>query len=89
VDKPITTVLSTKGQVILPKAIRDSRGWSAGERLEVVDTEEGVLLRPSPQFEATSLDRVFGSLERERAPLTIEAMDAAVLTAARRDHAGG
>jgi AbrB family looped-hinge helix DNA binding protein len=30
-----TTVVSTKGQVILPKAIRDKRHWQAGTRLEV------------------------------------------------------
>ena len=28
-----TTILSTKGQFILPKAIRDQRHWAAGTRL--------------------------------------------------------
>jgi AbrB family looped-hinge helix DNA binding protein len=32
VEKP-TTVVSTKGQVILPKAIRQRRRWDAGTRL--------------------------------------------------------
>ena len=44
-EKP-TTVVSTKGQVILPKAIRQRRRWDAGTRLVVEDTPDGVLLRP-------------------------------------------
>jgi AbrB family looped-hinge helix DNA binding protein len=32
---PLTTTVSTKGQVILPKAVRDSRHWTAGTRLVV------------------------------------------------------
>ena len=43
-EKP-TTVVSTKGQVILPKAIRQQRRWEAGTRLVVEDTPDGVLLR--------------------------------------------
>jgi AbrB family looped-hinge helix DNA binding protein len=43
--KKATTVVSTKGQVILPKAIRDSKGWGPGKELVVEETQEGVLLR--------------------------------------------
>ncbi len=45
-----TTVVSTKGQVILPKAIRDSKGWGPGKELVVQETEEGVLLRAADPF---------------------------------------
>lgn len=31
----LTTIVSTKGQVILPSAIRRSRDWKAGTRLTV------------------------------------------------------
>ncbi|MBX4158727.1 AbrB/MazE/SpoVT family DNA-binding domain-containing protein, partial [Lactiplantibacillus plantarum] len=43
----LTTVMSTKGQVILPKPLRDHLRWPAGTRLTVEDTAEGVLLRPA------------------------------------------
>ena len=39
------TVVSTKGQVILPKTIRDSKGWGAGKELIVEETRNGVVLR--------------------------------------------
>ena len=45
-----TTTGSTKGQVILPKAVREQRHWTAGTRLIVEDTEEGVVLKPAPPF---------------------------------------
>lgn len=40
-----TTLLSSKGQVIIPKALRTARQWGAGTRLEVHDTPEGLLLK--------------------------------------------
>ncbi len=82
---PMTTRVSTKGQVILPKPIRDARNWPAGTRLVVENTDAGVLLRAAPLFEPTTLDQVFGMLRRpgQRA-LTIEEMDAGVLEEAKR-----
>ena len=42
----LTTTISTKGQLILPKAIRDRLQWDAGTRLAVEHTADGVLLKP-------------------------------------------
>ncbi len=80
----LTTVVSTKGQVILPKVIRDEQGWPAGTRLVVEATSEGVLLKAAPLFETTSIDDVFGVLAHEGPPLTLEDMDAAVAAEAAR-----
>ena len=46
----LTTTLSTKGQVILPKALRDALDWKPGTRLVVENTPEGVLLKAAPVF---------------------------------------
>jgi AbrB family looped-hinge helix DNA binding protein len=80
----ITTVISTKGQVILPKAIRDLRRWSAGTRLEVEDTPEGVLLKAIPIFPKTNLDAVFGSLPYSGRPLSVEDMADVISKEAKR-----
>jgi AbrB family looped-hinge helix DNA binding protein len=87
-EKP-TTIVSTKGQVILPKAIRQQRRWGAGTRLVVEDTPEGVLLRPAPLFPATKPRDVFGSLPHSGAPKSLEEMEAGIAAEARRRHARG
>lgn len=80
----ITTVVSTKGQVILPKAIRDRRHWPSGTRLTVEDTADGVLLKPAPLFPSTTIDAVFGKLVHGGPALSLEDMDAAVVAEAGR-----
>jgi AbrB family looped-hinge helix DNA binding protein len=86
-SQKLTTTVSTKGQVILPSAIRKRREWSAGTRLEVQETPEGVLLKLAPAFAATQPKDVFGFLPSRGAPKTLEEMDAGVLAEARRRHA--
>lgn len=80
----LTTTISTKGQVILPKAIRDQRRWSAGTKLTVEDTPEGVLLKAGPVFPETSIDAVAGSLKRPGRALTLKEMDDAIAREAKR-----
>ncbi|HLH49060.1 MAG TPA: AbrB/MazE/SpoVT family DNA-binding domain-containing protein [Roseiarcus sp.] len=79
-----TTVVSTKGQVILPKAIRDQRHWPPGTRLTVEQTPEGVLLKSAPAIPRTKPEQVFGALARPGPPLTLDDMDAAITAEARR-----
>lgn len=40
------TRLSAKGQVVVPKATRDRLGWTPGTDLELIETADGVTLRP-------------------------------------------
>jgi AbrB family looped-hinge helix DNA binding protein len=80
----LTTTVSTKGQVILPKGIRQQRRWEAGTRLIVEDTDEGVLLKAAPLFAATEVGAVFGSLAFAGKAKTVEEMGAAVRAEARR-----
>lgn len=83
-----TTTVSTKGQVILPKIIRDQLDWDTGTRLSVEHTPEGVLLRAmTTTFAPTRPEDVFGSLKYAGPPKSIEEMDAGVLAEAKRRHA--
>ena len=84
VQERITTVISTKGQVILPKAIRDLRHWAAGTRRTVENTPDGVLLKATPAFPETSIDAVFGTLRHSVPALSVEDMDAAIAREAKR-----
>jgi AbrB family looped-hinge helix DNA binding protein len=89
VSESATTTVSTKGQVILPKAIRERRQWRPGTRLVVEDTPDGVLLKPAPFFPPTRPEAVYGMLKYSGPPKTIEEMDAAITAEGKRRHARG
>lgn len=78
-----TTKLSSKGQVIIPKTLRSARRWQAGLELEVVETEEGLLLRPKVPFQETSLDEVAGCLTYVGPPKSDGDIEASMRQAAR------
>ena len=81
-----TTVLSTKGQVILPKPIRQRRHWEAGTRLIVEETADGVLLRSAERFPRTEAADVFASLPFAGKAKTQTEMEQGVLAEAKRRH---
>ncbi len=80
------TTVSTKGQVILPKAIRDAKNWGPGVRLSVEDTPQGVLLKSAAQFVPTLVEDVAGMLKYFGPSLSVDDMDAAVDAEFRRRH---
>ena len=84
-----TTTVSTRGEVVLPKAIRGARRWEAGTRLAVENTPEGVLLKRAPAFAETRPEDVFGRLACDGPPMSPSDMAAAVLEEAKRRGAGG
>lgn len=84
-----TTVVSTKGQVILPKAICEQRRRGLGTRLVVEEVAGGVLLKPARPFAPTKVADVFGSLKYTGKPKTIEEMDEGIAAEVRRRHARG
>ena len=87
VVKKATTVVSSKGQVILPKAIRDSNGWAAGKELVVEETPDGVLLKVAQPFAPTKFEDVRGSLSSNGKHLRIEDFDKVLRAAAKRRYA--
>jgi AbrB family looped-hinge helix DNA binding protein len=80
----LTTIVSTKGQVILPKAMRDHLGWGVGSKLFVEEVDGVVTLRRASVFPQTDIDKVFGMLKSPVGPLSLEEMDAGVAQEARR-----
>lgn len=85
--RKLTTILSTKGQVILPKAIRERLRWSTGTELIVEETTEGVLLKSKPAFVVSRPEDVFGSLHYKGRTKSIAEMKAAIAGEVKRRHA--
>jgi len=72
------TRLSSKGQLVLPKALRDARNWGEGTEFVVEPVADGVLLRPAQPFPATRLEDVIGSAGYRGRPVSLDAMGKAV-----------
>ena len=86
-SEKLTTIVSTKGQVILPKAIREQLHWEPGACLTVEHTGDGVLLKAAPVFAATRPADVFGSLPFAGPPKTLDEMEEGIAAEAKRRHA--
>ena len=80
------TKLSAKGQVVIPKAVRDRLCWEEGAALEVIERGDGVLLRAAqPQRERITMEEFRKRVPPyEGPPLSLEDMDKAVLDEAAR-----
>ena len=84
-----TTRLSSKGQIILPKAVRDLHRWEPGTDFTVEDSGDGVLLRPIKKSRATRLEDVAGGLKYDGPARTVEEMNAAIEAEVRARHPRG
>ena len=83
------TKISSKGQVVLPKSIRDLRHWHAGTELSVEPVRDGVLLRPIDAFPPAKFEDVAGCLKYKGRPKTIEEMDKAIAREIKKRRALG
>jgi AbrB family looped-hinge helix DNA binding protein len=91
----LTTKLSSKGQIVLPKAVRDANGWTTGTELEVIDRGNEVVLRPKSgrddRFPPISMEEFFARIPKYHGPpITDDLIEQAILKeATRRWHAKG
>jgi AbrB family looped-hinge helix DNA binding protein len=79
------TVMSAKGQVVIPKALRDQLGWTSGRKLVVEATPQGVVLKAAKPWPETRMEDVFGCVKYDGPPITIKEMDEAIMEAVAED----
>lgn len=80
----MTTRLSTKGQLIIPKDIRDRHGWAPGVQLEIEDRGDHVILRSPESVPRTTLDDILGCMRYRGPAKTLEEMEAGIAEGARK-----
>lgn len=56
------TKLSAKGQVVIPKDVRDRLGWPQGSQLELIETGDGILLRKRPERKKMTVEEATAKL---------------------------
>ena len=73
-----SVALSSKGQLVLPKAIRDRHHWTTGTRIQIIERGDEVILKAAELFPCS----VFETLDAESVykgnPLSLEEMDTAI-----------
>ena len=73
------TTLSAKGQIVIPKPTRERLRMLPGQRFEVVETPEGVLLKRLPTKGRLSFQEAMARIRRlasyDGPPVTIEEMN--------------
>ena len=84
-----TTKLSSKGQVVLPKWVRNARSWESGTEFAVEEVSEGILLRPLRPFPSTSFAEAFGCLKYTGWVKTLRQMERAIARGVRERHDRG
>ncbi len=67
-----TSQLSTKGQIVLPKAVRERHGWKAGDKFVVEDQPNGVFLRRTEEPTHSRFEDVAGCLGPAKRKVGIE-----------------
>ena len=76
--RQLTTVVSAKGLMVLPKVILDQLHWGPGTRLSIESAQGGILLKATPVFAASNIDALFGSMRHAGPALSIDDMNAAI-----------
>jgi AbrB family looped-hinge helix DNA binding protein len=71
----ITTItISSKGQVVIPKEIRDELHWNTGHELTIETTESGLLLKSSSKEKKIRLEDLRGFFKYDGPPVSIESL---------------
>ena len=79
-----STRLSAKGQVVIPKAIREAGGWRPGLELEVEATDDGAILLPKSLGRARAVESLLGCTGYRGPARSLAEMKAAVDREAKR-----
>ncbi|WP_019502475.1 AbrB/MazE/SpoVT family DNA-binding domain-containing protein [Pseudanabaena sp. PCC 6802] len=72
------TRLSSKGQIIIPKALRAAHNWEAGQEFTAVDVGDGILLKPKKPFPEKTLAQVAGCLKYRGQPKSLDEIEDAI-----------
>jgi AbrB family looped-hinge helix DNA binding protein len=67
-----TITLSSKGQVVIPKEIRDELHWEAGTQINLISNASGVTLKAVPKKTGRKLADLIGLFRREGPTLPVE-----------------
>ena len=74
--------LSTKGQLVIPRQVRERHGWTTGTEFALEEQGDALVLRPVAALRTTSVKELMGCLHHEGPALSLEQMDDAIAAGA-------
>lgn len=78
--------MSSKGQIVIPKALRDSHHLLPGVEFVIIEEGNSLRLMPAASIEQSTVDEVGGILHRAgRVPMSDDDMRAALRARAKAD----
>jgi antitoxin PrlF len=66
--------LTSKGQITLPKSVRERLGVEAGDRIEFIESEQGFLIVPATR----DIRSLKGIVPKPKKPVSIEEMNQSI-----------
>ena len=73
-----TITLSSKGQLVIPREIRDELSWNAGTKITMVSSASGVTLKGAPKRTGRKLGDLAGMLKQDGVGLSTQDLCAPV-----------
>ena len=81
------TRLSSKGQIVIPRQIRQSRGWRTGTAFTIIADGDSLILKPVVTRTTVAIDEVVGCAGYVGSKKSLAEMDAGIVEEARKQAA--
>lgn len=78
------TTLSSKGQIVIPRQIRQNHGWKPGISFTIIEKDNSLILEPVSTKTTTKLEDVIGSTGYSGKKKSLAQMEAGILEEAKR-----
>lgn len=78
------TRLSSKGQIVIPRQIRDNYGWRAGITFSIIDEGDSIVLKPTLNRKTKKLVDVIGCTGYSGPTINLDEMNKGILEKASR-----
>jgi len=78
------TTLSSKGQIVIPRQIRQKHGWESGVLFTIIDKDNTLIFQPVNTKTPTKLEDVIGCVGYHGKKKSQSQMDAGIVEEAKR-----
>ncbi len=78
------SVLSSKGQLVIPKTIREAHGWHSGDKFIIIEVDNSLVLKPMTPYGDLNIDDVIGCVDYRGKRKSLKEMDQGIAKGAKK-----